>query len=157
MKKRDLPIALRNLKSFSNNMEKHLSNAPVVNETDRKKRKSTLLSSLKDNQRRLDKLKALSDPPLSMQDDAYHKRQKKKLILEVIINKQIVRLQEMQVKELARIEASKTRRMRLAATMNEELVRLEKGKLVPKKKVFRHQDEINKVFGPSDLAKHKQK
>jgi len=57
----------------------------------------------------------------------------------------------------ARERAYKNRQERLAATMNEELVRLEKGKLVPKKKVFRHQDEINKVFGPSDLAKHKQK
>lgn len=145
MRKQDLPNVLRNEKSFSDRMQRHLREAPRVNDDDRKKRRAALIKSLKDNEKRLTKLKAIKETP---------EITVRKLKLQLIINKQIFRLQEMQAEELARIERAKIRRQRLAATINEEMVRLEKGKLVPKKK-FKHQDEINKVFGPSDLAARK--
>lgn len=130
---------------------------PYESDEEKKKKRDGLVKSLKDNQRRLSKLLAMRDPPLRKETDADLNRRIKIGKLRGIINVQITKLEVLQSEFEDRQRVNKNRRERLAATMNEELVRLEKNKLVPKKKFFRRQEEINKVFGPSDLVKRKER
>ncbi len=148
---------LRHERNFTDLLNGRKQFIPYEGKEEKKKKRDGLVKSLKDNQRRLSKLLAMRDPPLRKETDADLNRRIKIGKLRGIINVQITKLEVLQSEFEDRQRVNKNRRERLAATMNEELVRLEKNKLVPKKKFFRHQEEINKVFGPSDLVKRKER
>ena len=106
---------------------------PYESDEEKKKKRDGLVKSLKDNQRRLSKLLAMRDPPLRKETDADLNRRIKIGKLRGIINVQITKLEVLQSEFEDRQRVNKNRRERLAATMNEELIRLEKNKLVPKR------------------------